>query len=163
MLYNDDDDDYIDVYGDIDIDDDIELGMSGAGFREGVRLGLPLGLSDGFELGLRLAVVVGFLVLPALAMVGFLVLPALAMVGLLSDLGLFSDLAMVGVLASPSKEIERERSRDIDASSTRARTWLPSLRLRKITWAPTVSIAIAAKRKKLDTRMVVWMVLLSRR
>ena len=167
LLYNDDDDDYIDVYGDIDIDDDIELGMSSGvslGIREGVRLGLPLGLSDGLELGLRLAVVVGFLVLPALAMAGFLVLPALAMVGrLLSDLGLLSDLAMVGVLAIPSKEIERERSRDIDASSTRARTWLPSLRLLKITWAPTVSIAIAAKRKKLDTRMVVWMVLLSRR
>jgi hypothetical protein len=36
------------------------------------------------------------------------------------------------------------------------------LRPRKIPWALTVSVAIAAKRKKLDTRMVVWMVLLAR-
>ena len=62
----------------------------------------------------------------------------------------------------PPKENERERSADIDTSSTRARTRLSSLRLWKIPWALTVSVAIAAKRKKLDTRMVVWMVLLAR-
>ncbi len=56
------------------------------------------------------------------------------------------------------KENERERSADIDTSSTRARTRLSSLRPWKIPWALTVSVAIMAKRKKLDTRMVVWMV-----
>jgi len=58
----------------------------------------------------------------------------------------------------PPKENERERSADIDTSSTRARTRLSSLHPWKIPWALTVSVAIAAKRKKLDTHMVVWMV-----
>jgi hypothetical protein len=62
----------------------------------------------------------------------------------------------------PPKGREREKSADIDTSSMRARTRLPLLRPQKIPWAPTVSVAIAAKRKvkMLDTRMVLMVTLL---
>ncbi len=99
--------------------------------------------------GLEAGRLVGFwLLLPDLPMVGLL-LPALPM----------------PAISAPSispKENKRERSADMDTSSTRARTRLSSLRPQKIPWALTGSVAIAAKRKKLDTRMVVWMVLLMR-
>ncbi len=89
----------------------------------------------------------------------WLLLPALLGVGLL--LPAFP-MPAISAPSIPPKENERERSADIDTSSTRARTQLPSLHPRKIPWAPAVSVAIAAKRKKLDTRMIVWMVLLAR-
>jgi hypothetical protein len=87
------------------------------------------------------------------------------MVGGLVGVGLLLPALPMPAISAPSippKENERERSADIDTSSTRARIRLSSLRPRKIPWALTVSVAIAAKRKKLDTRMVVWMVLLAR-
>jgi hypothetical protein len=132
----------IDVLIDMLIDIGMLVGLS-EGFSEGLSEDFSEGLSEGFSEGLS----EGLSLLPALP-IGLL-LPAFPMRAILAPF-------------IPPKENERERSADIDASSTRARTWLPSLRLRKITWAPTVSIAIAAKRKKLDTRMVVWMILLLR-
>jgi hypothetical protein len=113
------------------------------------------------------AVVVATIVVTAVVVAaGFLpdlLLPDLQVVGepLLPDLPEGGEYNSVSTGASiPPKETERERSGDIDISSTRARTRLPSLHLLKIPWAPTVSVAIAAKRMKNATLIVVWMGLL---
>ena len=108
-----------------------------------------VGDTVGKIVGLEAGRLVGFwLLLPDLPMAGLL-LPALPM-------------PAISAPSIPPKENERERSADMDISSTRARTRLPSMRPRKIPWALTGSVAIPAKRKKLDTCIVVWMVLLMR-